>query len=177
MVIVLRDRTEGLNVDLDRPHDRSVPVLDRSFDVDAPFDVVRRFHGSTDAIPWLTPPPMVARVHQGGPVENGMVADFTLWLGPLPLRWKARHRDVDERSFVDEQAAGPFAEWAHTHELEPMDDGRTRVRDRVEYRHHSGLAGVFTRLLMGGPALRVLFAYRCLMTRLCCERGWGPAAP
>jgi len=154
-----------------------VPVLDRSFDVDAPFEVVRRFHGSTDAIPWLTPPPMIARVHEGGPVADGMVADFTLWLGPFPLRWRARHRDVDAHSFVDEQAHGPFEEWAHTHELEPIDGGQTRVRDRVEYQHRGGVRGVFTRLLMGGPALRFLFAYRSLMTRLCCERGWGPAAP
>lgn len=154
-----------------------MPVLDRAFDVDAPFEVVRRFHGSTDAIPWLTPPPMIARVHAGGPVEDGMIADFTLWLGPLPLRWRARHRDVGERSFVDEQAEGPFAEWAHSHELEPLGAGQTRVRDRVEYRHHPGGRGLFTRLFMGGPALRVLFGYRALMTRLCCRRGWGPAAP
>lgn len=153
-----------------------MPVLDRSFEVAAPFEVVRRFHGSTDALPWLTPPPMIAQLHQGGRVANGMVADFTLWFGPLPIRWRARHRDVDERSFVDEQADGPFAEWAHRHELEPIDDQRTRVRDRVEYAHRPGLGGLLTRTLMAKPALHVLFAYRALMTKLCCKRGWGPAA-
>ena len=109
-------------------------------------------------------------------MAEGMEADFTLWLGPVPLRWRARHRDVSAGAFTDEQASGPFADWAHRHELEPLGPHRTRVRDRVEYAHHAGARGLFTRAVMGGPALRVLFGYRALMTKLCCRRGWGPAA-
>ena len=151
-------------------------VFQRSFAVDAPFDVVRRFHGSTAAIPWLTPPPMIARVHEGGAVTEGMVADFTLWFGPLPLHWRARHRDVGDRAFTDEQVEGPMAEWVHRHEIEPLPDGRTQVRDRVEYAHPSGARGVFTRAFMSAPALRFLFGYRAAMTKLCCAKRWGPAA-
>ena len=153
-----------------------MPTFEHSFTVTAPVEVVRRFHASTDAIPWLTPPPMVARVHRGGRVEEGMVAEFTLWLGPLPLRWCARHVDVGERSFVDEQADGPFASWRHRHAIEPLDEHTTRVDDTVHYAHRTGARGLLTRALLGNElSLQGLFAYRAAMTRLCCRLGLGPA--
>ena len=152
-----------------------MPTFEHSFTVTAPVEVVRRFHASTDAIPWLTPPPMVARVHRGGRVEEGMVAEFTLWLGPLPLRWCARHVDVGERSFVDEQAEGPFASWRHRHTIEAQGEHTTRVDDTVHYEHHPGVRGLVTRAMTSKLSLEGLFAYRAAMTRLCCRLGLGPA--
>ena len=118
---------------------------------------------------------MVVRVHQGGLVTEGMVAKFTLWLGPIPLRWTARHELVRDRSFVDVQERGPFAHWRHRHVIEANGANRCRVRDVVEYEYRKGARGVATRLLMGRASLKILFRYRAAVTRACCERGWGPA--
>jgi len=35
--------------------------------------------------------------------------------------------------FVDEQIAGPYRLWHHTHEFEPAGAGATRMRDTVRY--------------------------------------------
>ena len=146
-----------------------MPVFARSFEVDAPIEVVRRFHGSSDALYELTPPGVVARLHEGGPMREGLVVRFTMWFGPLPIRWEAHHEDVGPDGFTDVQVRGPHRSWRHRHRFVALGPGRTRVEDRVEYEHPAGLKGVGTRLLFGAPALAVLFRYRAWATRRACE--------
>ncbi len=140
-------------------------VFDYRFTVAASLGAVRAFHGSTRVLRALTPPPMIARIHEFGALEDGMVARFTLWLGPIPIHWTARHEDVSEQGFTDVQVDGPMASWRHTHRFVPLSERETEVVEHIEYAHPPGLRGLWTRLLFGRLALRGLFAYRAFVTR------------
>jgi hypothetical protein len=42
------------------------------------------------------------------PLAEGSISDFTLWFGPLPIRWTARHSHIDPlHGFTDTQVRGP----------------------------------------------------------------------
>jgi ligand-binding SRPBCC domain-containing protein len=142
-----------------------MPVFDYSFTVDAPLEAVRGFHHDTSALKRLTPPPTIVQLHAVEPLAEGSVSEFTLWVGPLPLRWRAVHRNVSERGFTDVQAAGPAAKWEHTHSFEPLEDGRTVIREHIEYEHARGFWGLVTRLLFSWPSLWFMFGYRRWVTR------------
>jgi hypothetical protein len=80
-----------------------MPTFDFTFTVNAPLADVREFHRDTSALKRLTPPPTIVQLHDVEPLGEGSVSRFTLWVGPLPLRWTAVHRDVSERGFTDVQ--------------------------------------------------------------------------
>jgi ligand-binding SRPBCC domain-containing protein len=90
--------------------------------------------------------------------------EFTVWLGPLPVRWKARVEDVSATGFVDRQVVGPFAAWVHRHTFAQLAGGGTGVLDEVEARLKPqalwGLVGL--AIWIGLP---LLFAYRGWTTR------------
>ena len=142
-----------------------MPVFDYSFIVDAPLDAVRDFHRDTSALKKLTPPPTLVQLHSIEPLAEGSVSEVTLWVGPLPLRWKAVHRNVTDRGFTDVQAAGPAAKWEHTHSFVPLADGRTEIREHIEFEHKPGAWGLVTRLLFSRPNLLLMFGYRRWVTR------------
>lgn len=142
-----------------------MPVFDHVFTVDAPVEAVADFHRDTSALKLLTPPPTILRLHAIEPLGEGSVSRFTLWVGPLPLRWKAVHRNVSPRGFTDVQAEGPAARWEHTHTFVPLAADRTEIRDHIEYEHRPGGWGLVTRILFSGLNLRFLFAYRAWATR------------
>ncbi len=146
-----------------------MPVFEFRFTVKAPIGEVARFHGATDALRRLTPPPMVVRIHRFGAMAEGMEAEFTLWLGPLPIRWLAVHQDVSERGFTDVQQKGPAAFWKHTHRFTPLSDRLTEIHEHIEYRHKPGWRGLLSRLLFPKPGLRLLFTYRKWATRRALE--------
>jgi ligand-binding SRPBCC domain-containing protein len=98
-------------------------------------------------------------------MAEGSVSEFTLWMGPLPVRWRAVHSQVDNHGFTDTQERGLMAHWQHTHRFESLDDQTTQVREHIEYQHHRGWRGALSRLLFGSPALRALFIYRRWATR------------
>jgi ligand-binding SRPBCC domain-containing protein len=148
-----------------------MPVFESSFRVDAPLARVAEFHRSPAALRKLSPPPIFVQFHRLEPLAEGSLADFTLWFGPLPVRWRARHHSVDPlRGFTDRQESGPLAAWEHTHRFEWQSAGSTRVTDRVEYRHHPGRRGMLTRLLFARPFLAFLFRYRAWATRRAVRR-------
>ena len=144
----------------------TVPIFDYRFTVAAPLEEVRDFHRDTRALKRLTPPPVFVRLHRVEPLAEGSVSEFTLWVGPLPLRWTAVHRDVSDRGFTDVQVAGPAARWEHTHSFVPVDDRRTEIREHIEFEHRRGPIGLVTRILFAKPNLLAMFFYRSLVTRL-----------
>jgi ligand-binding SRPBCC domain-containing protein len=144
-----------------------MPVFDFAFRVDASPAAVREFHHDTRALRRLTPPPTFVQLHSIEPLGEGSVSRFTLWVGPIPLRWKAVHRDVTDHGFTDVQAEGPAAKWEHTHAFVPLDDGATEIREHIEFEHKRGLAGLLTRVLFSRPNLLAMFTYRMLVTRWC----------
>ena len=62
-------------------------VFKYSFTVDAPLVKVSDFHRDTSVLKVLTPPPIIAQIHSYEPLGEGSVARFTLWFGPIPIRW------------------------------------------------------------------------------------------
>ena len=147
-----------------------MPVFDFSFTVAAPLQVVRDFHHDTSALKRLTPPPTLVQIHSVEPLAEGSVSTFTLWVGPLPLRWKAVHRGVTERGFTDVQASGPAKKWEHTHTFTPREDGTTQIHEHIEYEHNRGFWGIVTRLLFSWPNLFFMFTYRKWVTQRACRR-------
>ena len=120
------------------------------------------WHERPDALLDLMPSPRLARIeHQSGGLRDGGRVVFSLGLGPLRLRWEARHFGyIPGEQFCDEQVRGPFRIWRHTHRFEPVGPDRTRYEDRIEL------------ALPGPPVLRRLArpALRLLLTRAFAER-------
>jgi len=148
-----------------------MPTFDFTFTVNAPLAAVSQFHHDTSALKRLTPPPTIVQLHDVEPLAEGSVSRFTLWIGPLPLRWTAVHKDVSEYGFTDIQSEGPAKTWEHTHTFTPVNDNATEIREHVEYDHKRGFWGVVTRVLFARPNLYLMFTYRKLMTRWHLRRG------
>ena len=74
-----------------------------------------------------TIPPIVVKVqHAPAVLADGDEMDFTMWLGPLPVRWTAEHTRVDALyGFTDTQIHGPFKAWVHRHSFNPLDENHT----------------------------------------------------
>lgn len=142
-----------------------MPVFDYAFTVAAPLAAVAEFHRDTSALKILTPPPTIVQLHAIEPLGEGSVSTFTLWVGPLPLRWKAVHRNVSDRGFTDVQAVGPAAKWEHTHTFVPLTPETTQIREHIEYEHKPGAWGLVTRVLFSRPSLWFMFGYRAWITR------------
>ena len=142
-----------------------MPLFEFSFTVNAPLKAVADFHSDTAALKTLTPPPMIVQIHEIEPMGEGSVSRFTLWFGPLPIRWKAIHSNVSQNGFTDTQAEGPARKWAHTHTFTPINDRQTQISEHIVYEHGSGFWGFLTRFLFAKPNLFVMFTYRKWITR------------
>jgi ligand-binding SRPBCC domain-containing protein len=136
-----------------------------TFRVDAPLAAVAAFHSRSASMPAITPPPMIVRVHATPErLATGDEMDFTLWAGPVPVRWVARIEDASPEGFTDRQVRGPFAAGAHRHRFVRVDDRTTDVVDEVEaaLRRHPFWAAAGALMWIGMP---VLFAFRGWKTR------------
>lgn len=134
--------------------------------VSAGVPAVAKFHALPETIRRLTPPVIPMTQHRLEPLAEGSISEFTLWFGPLPVRWTALHVDVDSRSgFTDVQTAGPFDHWVHVHRYEPDPAGGTRIVERIDYRHASGWRGLITHTFFSRPMLYLLFTYRSWVFR------------
>lgn len=139
------------------------------FTVNVPLEAVADFHRDTRALRRLTPPPVIVQFHLVEPLAEGSRADFTLWLGPIPVRWVALHSQVDQlHGFTDTQLSGPFKEWIHRHSFQSVDEQTTAVIDQVQAAPGSGLFhGLVSRFMWLN--LRFMFAYRAWITRRALE--------
>jgi ligand-binding SRPBCC domain-containing protein len=68
-------------------------------------------------------------------------------------------RNLEERSFGDEQISGPYPLWEHTHRFSPVDDG-TEIYDHVRYRVPGGLLAPVVQRPFVGRWLDEIFDYR-----------------
>ncbi len=135
---------------------------------------VAAFHYGSRSFDCLAPPGCFLRVHHQEPLADNSVNEFTMWVGPVPVYWKAVHSEVRETGFVDTQLAGPMKSWVHRHTFERVSDDKTIVVDRVRYEHFSGWRGVRSQILFAKTSLRVLFGWRAWATRrgvrsICCD--------
>ena len=144
-------------------------VIDR-YPVHAPPEIVADFHYRPDALRRLTPPPVIVQARGIQPLGEGSHSEFTLWFGPLPVRWLAHHVRVNRsEGFTDVQEQGPFLQWEHTHAWRADGPNLTEMTEMVRYEHHPGWKGLLTRLLFAPPMLRLMFAYRRRVIRQACE--------
>lgn len=140
-------------------------VFEHRFVVSGTVEHVNAFHRAPEAFRLLVPPGMILQIHNQEPLADGSVNEFTMWMGPLPVYWKALHSDVSESGFTDTQVAGPMQSWVHRHSFEQVSEQETAVVDRIEYTHYAGWKGVRSRVLFASVGLRALFAWRALATR------------
>jgi ligand-binding SRPBCC domain-containing protein len=95
--------------------------------------------------------------------------DFTLWIGPLPIRWVAIIENCSSNGFTDRQLRGPFTHWSHNHRFVPVDENYTEVIDEITFsiKKHPlwGIAG-----LGMSTSLPLLFAFRAWKTHRLLER-------
>ena len=137
-----------------------------TFQVKAPLDAVAEFHRSSAALRQLSPPPMIVQFHRMDPMGEGSVSDFTMWLGPIPIRWTAVHADVTTRhGFTDSQKRGPFRTWVHRHSFLEIDATTTEIVDEIE----AEPGNLISRLMWLNVPM--LFAFRGWKTRRVLTRG------
>ncbi len=136
-----------------------------SFTVSAPIEDVRAFHYSASSLKAITPPIFfMSGIQAPARLSEGDEIAFTLWNGPIPVRWRVRIARSGDWGFEDHQVRGPFERWVHRHYFERADEGQTRIRDEIEYqikRHWFwGLIG--SLMAIGLP---LLFWYRARKTK------------
>lgn len=140
-------------------------IFQNHFYVDAPLKAVAEFHQAAASMAAITPPPVIVRLHQAPDcLAEGDEMDFTLWLGPLPVRWKARIEGASATGFTDRQLEGPFEAWTHRHTFLRAAKGRTLVQDeiRVRLKRHPVWGPLGFLMFLNLP---LLFAYRGWKTR------------
>lgn len=136
--------------------------------VRAPLERVAAWHRDPEALARLTPPGMRLRWEFREPLAEGSRLRFTIEIGPVRIRWAARHREVSERGFTDDQEEGPFRRWTHRHRFEERGPDRTAVVDEIEAEWpRDPRRWVVAAMLWAG--LPLLFAYRGWMLRRCLE--------
>ena len=112
----------------------------------------------------ITPPLLRFRLLTPAPVEMGVgtFLQYALRLHGVPVRWDTLIQEWEPpHRFVDVQVQRPYRLWHHTHELEPLDDGRaTLMRDTVRYALPSGVFGEVARRTVVRRDLEAIFAFR-----------------
>ncbi|MEB3178552.1 MAG: SRPBCC family protein [Nostocaceae cyanobacterium] len=138
--------------------------------IDAPVEVVWNFHERQDILQLLTPPwQPVQIVRREGGLNLGAISEFRLFVGPIPIRWLARHTEYEQyHLFSDEQIAGPFASWTHRHQF-ATEHGKTRLTDAISFSMLGGEAMEFIAAWFVVAQLDAMFRYRHEVTRRECE--------
>lgn len=149
-------------------------VYRHTFVLAAPLATVAAWHSSTQALHYLSPPPIIVQFQRQDPLQDGAISEFTLWFGPLPVRWRAEHSAVKPfAGFTDTQTVGPLRYWQHTHRFTALGPAQTQIEDVVEYEHYAGWRGWFSRVMFAPLMLRFIFFYREAIIR----RLLAPALP
>lgn len=138
--------------------------LERNTLLDADIRDVWRFLATPVNLDRLTPPDLRFRILSEVPetMYNGLLIRYQIDI-PLFGRWnwltEIKHIDPG-RSFVDEQRSGPYRFWYHYHAVEALEDGRTRMLDRVTYQLPFGPLGSLVHTLQVQRMLEKIFDYR-----------------
>lgn len=121
--------------------------LVRTQRVAAPPDDAFAFFGDPQNLEAITPPWLRFRILEAPPrLGQGSVLRYRLSIDGLPIRWRTVIVQWSPpRTFVDEQASGPYRLWVHAHRFVPVAGG-TEIHDHVRYRTPALRAAVRRRL-------------------------------
>jgi ligand-binding SRPBCC domain-containing protein len=125
---------------------------------------VAAFHRRPETLAELTPLLRVQLDRAPRVAEDGDELAFRIWIGPWPLRWRARIEGLTSTGFVDRQLSGPFRLWVHRHTFVPVDAETTVVQDEVRANLRRQLSWGVIAFAMW-LSLPFLFAFRAWKTR------------
>lgn len=138
-------------------------ILQRRQLVPVPRDEVFAFFDRPENLAEITPADMGFNVLTPSPIvmRRGAVIDYTVNAFPLvTLHWRTLITEYDPpHHFVDEQIAGPYAFWHHTHRFEVVDGG-TAIEDEVRYLLPFGPLGNRFGAPLVRPRLKAIFDHR-----------------
>ena len=151
----------------------------REVRIEAQPSVVFRFHESPEALERLIPPWENMHVAESaGSLQVGTRVVLNGRVGPVPVRWVARHSAYDPPNlFEDFQESGPFTVWVHRHQFLPDGEGGTILRDEVNYAVPLGLLGQWLGGWFVRRKLEAMFAYRHEVTKRLVESGENSVRP
>jgi len=133
--------------------------------VPAPLDEVFAFFSAPENLARITPSWLGFQILTPSPVAMriGALIDYQISLGPLPTHWRTMITAYDPpHMFVDEQLAGPYSFWHHTHRFESAGTG-TRILDEVLYLMPFGPLGKLVHKLVVRRQLAGIFSHRKLV--------------
>jgi ligand-binding SRPBCC domain-containing protein len=140
-------------------------LLQASMFLPLPREQVFAFFSDAGNLARITPPAMGFKIATPGPIEMHARTeiDYRIRVFGLPMRWRSlisRWEPCDV--FVDEQLAGPYKSWVHTHRFRDCDDARgkgTLIDDEVRYELPFGPLGALG-LIMVRRQLDSIFRFR-----------------
>jgi hypothetical protein len=145
----------------------NVYVLEREQWLPATLERVFAFFADAANLETITPPWLGFRIRTPLPIamRPGAQIDYTIRLGPAPMRWRTRIPVWEAgKRFVDVQERGPYARWEHSHEFVPIGDG-VLMRDVVRYALPFGPLGTAAHALLVRALLARVFDYRFARVR------------
>ena len=141
-----------------------MPLFHRITETSSPIEEVAALHRNPEILKELTPPWAPVNFHRIDPQTEGSIVEMTVWLGLIPVFWRAKHLDVHPVSgFSDIQEAGPFQRWKHQHKFQKLDENKSLIEDQIEAKFKIGWRGIISRLIWLG--LPSLFFYRHWKTK------------
>jgi uncharacterized protein len=130
-----------------------------------------KWHSNKGALERLTPYWEKVRVkEQFGTIRNGDWIKLSISLGGIPLTWHLTHVEYQEgEQFCDQQApgllSGPFNYWKHKHIIRKLDDNKSILEDKINYKFHLGFLGKILTDAFIKAKLERLFRYRYEITK------------
>jgi ligand-binding SRPBCC domain-containing protein len=163
-------RSEGTRLVTDRDATEDVRhtatadggVLETSLLLPVGLERVFPFFAAAENLETITPPELRFRIATPLPIamRPGTEIDYTLRLWGVPFRWRTLiSRWEPPLLFVDEQLAGPYRSWVHTHRFSDAGGGRTLITDEVRYTLPWPPLGRVARAAVARQVTRI-FTYR-----------------
>ena len=146
---------------------RSEHVLRTRLRVDRARPEVFAFFGEAANLEAITPPELRFRTLTPLPIAMrvGAVIDYALRLHGVRIRWRTRISEWSPHDgFEDEQIAGPYAVWIHTHRFRDVGPDKTEIEDEVRYTLPFAPMGELAGALVAWQ-LRRIFRYRAARVR------------